>query len=111
MLRKAEVNGANLGGAQLAQANLSRSSFIGADLRGADMRDVDATTEQLQSEEDVELRLHFPSAKPADGVKSVLLVVLNEKEAGTTPEWVGKVAAEGANVSTWSSRDGYQRGS
>jgi len=57
------------------------------------LRDVDGTAEQFQSEEEIEFRLRLASAKIADGAKSALLVVLNEDEAGTTPQWVEKVAA------------------
>ena len=57
------------------------------------LRDVNATTEQLQSEEEIQFQLRFAPAKGAGGAKSMLLVVLNEDEAGTTPQWVEKVAA------------------
>jgi hypothetical protein len=54
--------------------------------------DADAATHRMQSEEGIEFRLRFASGQAADGKESVLLVVLNENEAGTTPEWTKKVA-------------------
>jgi predicted alpha/beta hydrolase family esterase len=48
--------------------------------------DVDATTERLQSEEHIEFRLRYsPAVLPRGG--RGLLVVLNEDEAGQSPEW------------------------
>jgi dienelactone hydrolase len=57
--------------------------------------DVDAHTERVQSEEGIEFRLRFASGQTVDGAKGVLLVVLNEDEAATTPQWIGKVADAG----------------
>jgi dienelactone hydrolase len=54
--------------------------------------DVDALSERVQSEEGIEFRLRFTAPPPGDGAKSVLMVVLNQDEAGTTPDWVKKVA-------------------
>jgi hypothetical protein len=59
--------------------------------------EVDASTHRMQSEEGIEFRLRFASA-PEKGATSVLLVVLNQDEAGTTPDWVKQVAAEGQVV-------------
>ena len=59
--------------------------------------EVDATTHRMQSEEGIEFRLRFASA-PEKGAKSVLLVVLNPDETGTTPDWVKTVATEGQVV-------------
>jgi hypothetical protein len=42
----------------------------------------------MESEEGIEFRLRFPAGKLTAERRSVLLVVLNEDEAGTTPEWV-----------------------
>lgn len=59
--------------------------------------DAAAGTERLQSEEGIELRLRYPAGKSAAG-KSVLLALLNEDEAGTTPSWLEEVSAEGRLV-------------
>lgn len=47
--------------------------------------DADAETERVSSEEEIEFRLRFTGPKNPNGV---LLAVLSENEAGTTPEWV-----------------------
>jgi dienelactone hydrolase len=54
--------------------------------------DVDAATERVGSEENIEYRLRY-AAGPATGTRNVLMVVLNEDEAGTVPAWVKSVAA------------------
>ncbi|MDB5301489.1 MAG: Acetyl xylan esterase [Phycisphaerales bacterium] len=78
----------------LAQLRRLSFSYFPTEIPAAKkLRDVDATTEQLQSEEEIEFRLRFAAGKPAGGVKSLLLIVLNENEAGTSPDWVAKVAA------------------
>ncbi len=59
------------------------------------LRDVEATSEQLQSEEAIEFRIRFASPMRAEAAKSILLVVLNQDEAGTTPSWTQKLAANG----------------
>jgi dienelactone hydrolase len=59
--------------------------------------EADDGTERLQSEEGIEFRLRFAAPAPAKP-KSVLLVVLNEDEAGTTPGWVAKAAGAGQAV-------------
>jgi hypothetical protein len=46
------------------------------------------TVERLSSEEHIEFQLRYPNLRTGDGPKSVFLAVLNEDEAGTTPEWV-----------------------
>jgi hypothetical protein len=53
--------------------------------------DVDETTLRLQSEEPIEFRLRFASGANAAATKGVVLVVLNENEAGMTPAWLSKV--------------------
>ncbi|MEX0714309.1 MAG: prolyl oligopeptidase family serine peptidase [Pirellulales bacterium] len=62
--------------------------------------DVDASTERVQSEEGIEVHLRHASPIPnaADSAKSVLLVVLAEDEAGTAPDWLSAVAADGQTV-------------
>jgi dienelactone hydrolase len=44
--------------------------------------------ERLQSEEHIEFRLRYPNLRTGDGPQSVFLALLNEDEAGTTPDWV-----------------------
>ncbi len=56
------------------------------------LRDGDGTTERLQSEEEIEFRIRFAAAKAPENAKGVLLVVLNEAEAGTTPDWAAKAS-------------------
>jgi dienelactone hydrolase len=46
------------------------------------------SVERMQSEQHVEFRLRYPNLRTGDGPLSVFLAVLNEDEAGTTPEWV-----------------------
>jgi len=59
--------------------------------------DADALTERLQSEDGIEFRLRYTGEKlPAP--KSVLLAVLGEGEAGSTPEWIKTTRAEGQAV-------------
>ncbi len=61
------------------------------------LADVAAGTERLQSEEGIEFRLRYPAGKSAAG-KPVLLALLNEDEAGTTPSWLEEVSAAGRLV-------------
>jgi dienelactone hydrolase len=49
-------------------------------------------TLRMQSEQRIEFRLRQPVAGAAKLTNGVLLVVLNENEAGTTPDWVAKIA-------------------
>ncbi len=50
-------------------------------------------TERLASENGIEFRLRYADDGPAHGdAKSILLVVLDEKNAGTSPAWVKKLA-------------------
>jgi dienelactone hydrolase len=51
-------------------------------------------TQRLESEPGIELRLRYqtPPIHPKT-IKSILLVVLNSEEAGTTPEWAKKLAS------------------
>lgn len=54
---------------------------------------VDELTERLQSEEGIEFRLRHASGDNRGGqTKDVLLVVLGESEAGTTPEWTKELS-------------------
>ena len=54
--------------------------------------DADDRTERLGSEEGIEFHLRYASL-PAEGARSVLLVVLNEDEAGMMPQWVKGIAS------------------
>src|SRR5262245_25518178 len=56
--------------------------------------DADALSERLESEEGIEIRLRYSGEKLPEP-KSVLLVVLGEGEAGTTPDWIKSVRSEG----------------
>jgi cephalosporin-C deacetylase-like acetyl esterase len=60
--------------------------------------DADAATERLQSEEGIEFRLRYGAGPAAEKPRSVLLVVLNEEEVGTTPGWVANAASAGQAV-------------
>ena len=52
----------------------------------------DELTMRLTSEEGIEFRVRNPEPnKQSMGAKGILLIVLNENEAGTTPEWVKKI--------------------
>ena len=54
--------------------------------------EVKIPTLRMQSEQGIEFRLRQPAAGAAKLTNGVLLVVLNENEAGTTPDWVAKIA-------------------
>ena len=56
--------------------------------------------ERLQSEEGIEFRLRVEEGdqKSAPDGKDILLVVLNEEEAGTSPDWSSKVKATGGTI-------------
>jgi dienelactone hydrolase len=60
--------------------------------------DVDKSTERLQSEDGIEFRLRFTSPEAIAGAKKVLLVVLNDSEAGAMPKWLSKFPADHAIV-------------
>lgn len=60
--------------------------------------DVDSLTERLESEPGIEFRVRYAESKTPDRVNRVLLVVLNEDEAGTTPEWLSAVAEDNQAV-------------
>jgi len=80
---------------QALVAELRRVSFnyFPAAIPAAEkLGDADGHAVRMQSEGGIEFRLRFPSDR-TDGAKSVLLAVLAEEEAGTTPEWLKKVAA------------------
>jgi dienelactone hydrolase len=59
--------------------------------------DVNAMTERLQSEEGIEFRLRYTGEKN-DASKGLLLVVLSEDEAGTTPDWLKNIRTDGQTV-------------
>lgn len=62
------------------------------------LADVEVGTERMQSEDAIEFYLRFPKDVAAETNRGVLLVVLNEDEAGTTPAWVSRIAAQGQPV-------------
>jgi hypothetical protein len=69
-------------------AELRRVSFANFPANVAAAKKVgeaDEATDRLSSEDGIEFRLRYPSGKPSG---SVLLVVLNEDEAATVPEWL-----------------------
>lgn len=53
--------------------------------------DVEKQTERLQSEESIEFRIRYPELRTGDGAQGIFLAVLNEDEAGTTPDWVKEI--------------------
>jgi dienelactone hydrolase len=55
----------------------------------------DDGSERLASEEGIEFRIQRVSTDGSRAAKRILLAVLNEDEAGTTPEWVGKLSGDG----------------
>jgi cephalosporin-C deacetylase-like acetyl esterase len=79
------------------------------------LKDDEALVERMQSEDGIEFRLRFPAEDASKNAKSVLLVVLNAEEAGTTPDWVAKVAApdqavvlcepRGTGATAWTTKD------
>ena len=99
-------------------AELRRVSFgyfPGAIPAGRKLSDVDASTERWTSEDGIELRLRYATSPPVGSASGTLLVVLNENEAGTTPEWVQGVAgsdqavvlceARGIGATKWTSKN------
>jgi dienelactone hydrolase len=54
--------------------------------------------QRLESEAGIEFRLRWPRPEQRDTAQRVLLAVLAEEEAGTVPDWVQTVAAEGEVV-------------
>ncbi len=48
----------------------------------------DEDSQRLESEEGIELHIRHPKLRPGDGAQGVFLAVLNEDEAGSTPDWV-----------------------
>jgi dienelactone hydrolase len=48
----------------------------------------DAEVAWLESEQGIEFRIRYPELRTGDGAQGVFLAVLNEDEAGTTPDWV-----------------------
>ncbi len=57
------------------------------------LNDVDNQTERLESEPSIEFDLRYPNGKPDAKTTDILLVVLNEEEAGTTPKWLQELDA------------------
>ena len=57
----------------------------------------DGGWERFTSEEGIEFRMRRATAA-GDGAKGILLAVLNDDEAGKTPEWVGRVSSPGQGV-------------
>ena len=74
-------------------AELRRVSFnsFPAKIEPAKVLDVGQTL-RVQSEAEIEFRMPIPIPKEPVDANSLLLVVLNEDEAGTTPDWVARVA-------------------
>jgi hypothetical protein len=74
--------------------------------------DADEATERLSSEDGIEFRLRYPTGKPTG---SVLLVVLNEEEAESVPEWLDDAKerdqtvvlceARGIGATRWTQKD------
>jgi dienelactone hydrolase len=62
------------------------------------LRDIDPDTEQLGSEQEIEFRLRYLAPAGGGAATGVLLVVLNEDQAGTTPDWIKDVVAPGQAV-------------
>ncbi|HZN32251.1 MAG TPA: prolyl oligopeptidase family serine peptidase [Pirellulaceae bacterium] len=60
--------------------------------------DADALTERLESEEGVGFHLRFIGEKLPGPKNGMLLVVLGEEEAGTTPDWIKNVPSDGRAV-------------
>jgi dienelactone hydrolase len=77
---------------------------------------VEGGVQRLSSEEGIEFRLRYTGDGPSKGKPKVLLVVLGEDEAGTSPEWVKKFAASdqpvvyceprGIGETRWTRRNG-----
>jgi hypothetical protein len=74
------------------------------------------STIRLQTEEQIEIRLRKPALRTGDGAQGVLLAVLNEDEAGTTPDWVKEIGPgyrsvvlcepRGIGATRWTRRNG-----
>jgi dienelactone hydrolase len=54
--------------------------------------DVDEQTERVGSEQGIEFRLRYLAGGKGDAPASIMLVVLNEDEAGATPAWLERAA-------------------
>jgi dienelactone hydrolase len=77
--------------------------------------EVDKLTQRMQSEQGIEFRLRYAAQTDIKGAKSVLLVVLNADEAGTSPEWASKLASDeqiviyceprGIGATTWTRKN------
>ncbi|HUF62730.1 MAG TPA: prolyl oligopeptidase family serine peptidase [Verrucomicrobiales bacterium] len=50
--------------------------------------DGDEDSLRLESEEGIELHIRYPKLRTGDGAQGLLLALLTEDEAGTTPDWV-----------------------
>jgi hypothetical protein len=64
----------------------------------AKIADADAGVERVGSEEGIEFRLRRVVSKRTNDQNTTLLIVLNEDEAGTTPQWVSKVTGTNHTV-------------
>jgi dienelactone hydrolase len=77
--------------------------------------DAEKPTLRMQSEQGIEFRLREPAVSARKSTNGVLLVVLNENEAGTTPDWIAKLAPadqaivlcepRGIGATTWTEKD------
>jgi dienelactone hydrolase len=82
--------------AQLAELRRVSFGHYRKDIAAAKkLGDVDESTERLSSEEGIEFRLRFTAVKKC---KSVLIAVLSEDTAGTSPRWAGFDATDHAVV-------------
>jgi dienelactone hydrolase len=82
-------------------AELRRVSFghVVQDIPAAkNLGTTEPSTERMQSEAHVEFRLRYPPKPQRSGEQKVLLAVLGEEEAGTTPEWVSDVSQESFQI-------------
>ena len=72
------------------------AKLLGQDNAEGKKNDADKKTEPMQSEDGVEFRLRYAGAENIGrDNKGVLLVVLNDGEAGITPEWTRPLSGEG----------------
>jgi dienelactone hydrolase len=60
-------------------------------LDGGQAEDSGEGYERLASEDSIELGIRHPRLRTGDGGKGILLAVLNEDEAGSTPQWVQEI--------------------
>jgi dienelactone hydrolase len=62
------------------------------------LANADKLTQRMQSEQGIEFRLRYAEEPTSKKAKSVLLVVLNADEAGTTPDWIARIAAADQDI-------------